>query len=107
MTAEMSYLPENAPKKLLLYSGIDHATTHCTGLYPISVFNFILMEICVVSYSSSIISSTCIVYLAGSQIASTRFKEVAPSTAYSNRNDHNSSSLIWSSIDHNFSVCLH
>lgn len=57
---------------------------------------------CCFSIISSIISSTCIVYLAGSQIASTCFKKVAPSTAYSNRNDHNSSPLIWSSTGHNF-----
>lgn len=41
MSTLIFYLPENALKKPLFYSGIDHTTTHCTGLYPISVFNFI------------------------------------------------------------------
>lgn len=104
MSTLLFYLPENALKKLLFYSGIDHTTTHHTGLHPISVFNFILTEICFASYSSSIISRTCIVCLAGSQIASTCFKEVAPSTAYSNRNEYNSSSLIWFSTGHNFII---
>lgn len=106
MSALIFYLLENALKKLLLYSGMDHTTMHCTGLYPISVFNFILMEICVASCSSSIISSTSIACLAGSQTASTCFKEVAPSTAYSNRNEYNSSLLIGSSAAHNGDIFI-
>lgn len=96
------YFPENALKKLLFYSGIDHIAMHYTGLHPISVFNFTLTETCVASYSSS----TCIVCLAGSQIASTCFKEAAPSTEYSNRNEYNSSSLIWLSTGHNFIIIV-
>lgn len=103
MSAEILNLPENALKKLF-YSGIDHITMDCTGLHPISVFNFLLTEICAASYFSSTTSSTCIVCLAGSQIASTCFKEVVPSTACSNRKDYNSSSLIWSSTGHNFII---
>lgn len=34
------------------------------------------------------------------------FKEVAPSTAYSNRNEYDSSSLIWSSTGHNGDILI-
>lgn len=39
MSAEIFNLPENALKKLF-YSGIDHTTMRCTGLYPILSLTF-------------------------------------------------------------------
>lgn len=76
------HLSENALKKLLYYSSITHIAMHCTGFCPVSLFNFILMEIIVGSYASNIISSPCIACLAGRLIAPQR--SVTSLTAYPN-----------------------